>query len=74
MTGTGSPSNRRDDCRPRSFSIGRAGGTASLGCSLSPLPSFSSILLANIDGAVRTTFVRSAVWRESPQTIDNSQR
>jgi hypothetical protein len=50
--------SRRESCGPRSFSIGRAGGTASPGCSLSPLPSFSLILLANIDGAVRTTFVR----------------
>jgi len=58
MTATGSPSYRRDDCRPQSFSIGQAGGTASPGCSLSPLPSFSLILLANIDGAVHTTFVR----------------
>ena len=58
MTATGSPSHRKDDCRPRLFSIGRAGGTASPGCSLSPLPFFSLISLANIDGAVRTTFVQ----------------
>jgi len=58
MTATGSPSHRRDDCRPRSLSIGRAGGTASPGCSLSPLPFFSLILLPYIDGAVHTTFVR----------------
>jgi hypothetical protein len=58
MTATGSPSHRRDDRRPRSFGIGRDGGTTSPGCSLSPLPSFSLILLAKIDGAVCTTSVR----------------
>jgi len=51
MTATGSPSHRRDDCRPRSFSIGRAGGTTSPGRSLSLLPSFLLTLLINTDGA-----------------------
>jgi hypothetical protein len=57
MAETGSPSHRRDHCSPRSFSIERAGVTGSPGCSLLLLASFSLILLADIDGAVHTTFV-----------------
>jgi len=51
MTATGSRSHWRDDCWPQTFSIGRASGTVSPGCSLWLLPSFRLILFANTDWA-----------------------
>jgi hypothetical protein len=67
MTATGSPSHRRDDCRPHWFCIGRAGGTVSPGYSLSVLPSILLILVANPAGADSELY--KSVWVCSSEII-----